>query len=48
MASGSFVRERMYFAAAWATMRTLPYVKSSAMTPLQPSVPNLIGELLTT
>src|SRR5579864_8434342 len=42
MASGSLDRERMYWAVAWATRRTLPYVKSSAMIPRQPSVPNLI------
>src|SRR5581483_12496931 len=33
----------MYCAAPWATRRTFAYVKSSATTPRQPSVPNLIG-----
>src|SRR5881409_882062 len=32
----------MYCAVAWATRRTLPNVKSSAMMPRQPSVPNFI------
>src|SRR5690348_4631549 len=41
-ASGSLERDFIYSACAWATRRTLPKVKSSAITPLQPSVPNLI------
>src|SRR6266566_3977568 len=37
----------MYLAVACATRRTLPKVKSSATTPRQPSVPNLIcGEAI--
>src|SRR6266700_4827030 len=43
MASGSLERDFMYCALPCATRRTLPKVKSSAMTPRQPSVPNLIG-----
>src|SRR6266566_1010052 len=42
MARGSFDLVFMYWAVAWATRRTLPNVKSSAMIPRQPSVPNLI------
>src|SRR5215471_9179750 len=42
MASGSFERDLRYCAWACATRRTLPKVKSSAITPRQPSVPNLI------
>src|SRR5690348_10495558 len=41
-ARGSFDRDFMYSACACATRRTLPNVKSSAITPRQPSVPNLI------
>src|SRR3989475_7613612 len=42
MARGSFDLVFMYWAVACATRRTLPNVKSSAMMPRQPSVPNLI------
>src|SRR5207244_5838442 len=45
IASGSLERVFMYWAAPCATRRTLPNVKSSAITPRQPSVPNLIGEV---
>src|ERR1700687_2813034 len=36
----------MYSAVPWATRRTFAYVKSSAITPRQPSVPNLIWSVI--
>src|ERR1700682_508573 len=36
----------MYSAVPCATRRTLAYVKSSARIPRQPSVPNLISEVM--
>ena len=42
-ATGSLERDFRYSAVPWATRRTLAYVKSSAVMPRHPSVPNLIS-----